>query len=426
MNAELITIGDEILIGQIVDTNSAWMATELNAIGFSIEQITSISDQPEAIAGALDQALQRATVVLVTGGLGPTKDDRTKKVLASYFGSPLVMHQPTLDHVTEFFRKRGMGLTKLNEEQALVPACCEVLPNENGTAPGMWFEKEGKVVVSMPGVPFEMMAIMQQSVLPRLAAMNGGDIIVHKTVLTTGIPESILAEKIEAWEDALPGFIKLAYLPSPEQIRLRFTATGYNKKQLEDEIDQQINKLKELIPEAVFGYGTDSLAAVVGKILACHEKTLGTAESCTGGNIAHQITLVPGSSKWYKGSVVAYSNDLKEDILGVSPGLLATYGAVSEPVVRQMAEGARKLLNTEYAIATSGIAGPDGGSEEKPVGLVWIAVSGPNGTQTTQYRFTNNRERNIVRATQSALNFLRLRLLSDFGLYEKESIEKTK
>jgi len=413
MKAELITIGDEILIGQIVDTNSAWMATELNAIGISVTRITSVSDTREAIVEAIDSAWSHADIVLITGGLGPTNDDRTKKVLAEYFGSQLVNHQETLDHITDFFSKRGMGLTRLNQEQALVPECCEVLFNALGTAPGMLFWRKDQLLVSMPGVPYEMKYLMQQHVLPILASKNTEETIIHKTVLTTGIPESILAERISAWEMALPEYIKLAYLPSPEQVKLRLSAFGNDRMGLEQEIEIQVQQLVRLIPEAAFGFDNDTLAGVVGKLLLERNKILITAESCTGGNIAHQLTLVPGCSAWYKGSVVAYSNEIKEKALGVQSALLETHGAVSEPVVRQMAEGARAFLNADYSIATSGIAGPDGGSNEKPVGLVWIAVSGPTGTLSKNFHFSNNRERNITRSSQAALNFLRIMLLQE-------------
>lgn len=414
MKAELITIGDELLIGQIVDTNSAWMAAELNNIGIEVVQITSISDNNKAITETLDATLLRADVILITGGLGPTNDDLTKKVLTAYFDSELINHQPTLNHITQLFQKRGLPLTRLNEEQALVPACCDVLFNENGTAPGMWFRARNRIVVSMPGVPFEMKGIMQDHVLPRLSEMNRGQAIAHRTLLTIGLPESILAETIESWENALPRHIKLAYLPSPEHVKLRLTARGERQEELNKQIEDQIEKLKILIPDVLFGFNDDTLASVTGRLLSGQGKTLSTAESCTGGNIAHQITLVVGSSDWYRGSVVAYSNEIKSKLLGVSEQDLEQYGAVSEPVVRQMAEGVRRLMGTDYSVATSGIAGPGGGSEEKPVGLVWMAVSGPNGTIAQQMKFSNNRERNITRSTQAALNQLRLTLLNDF------------
>jgi nicotinamide-nucleotide amidase len=408
MKAEIITIGDEILIGQIVDTNSAWMAEELNKIGVGVAQITSISDTPVHLVNALDDAQLRADVIIITGGLGPTKDDRTKKVLAEYFNSELVTHQPTLDHVTAFFKKRGLGVNQLNKDQALVPGCCEVLHNPAGTAPGMWFEHNDKIFVSMPGVPFEMKGIMKGEVLPRLKDKNGGGAIVHKTVHTIGIPESILAEKLEEWEDALPEFIHLAYLPNPGQIRLRFSAFGNDETQLKEAIELEIKKLKAIIPEAIFGYDNDTLAGVVGKILMDKKATVATAESCTGGQIAHSITLVPGSSGWFKGSVVAYSNDVKTGVLKVNPDDVEKYGAVSEQVVKQMADGVRKLTKADYAVATSGIAGPDGGTDEKPIGTVWVAVASPDEIIAQKYTFSNNRERNIIRSSQTALNMLRL------------------
>jgi nicotinamide-nucleotide amidase len=409
--AEIITIGDEILIGQIVDTNSAWMAAELNLISVQVVQITSISDSPEHLVSALNDARTRADVVLVTGGLGPTKDDRTKKVLCEYFDAKMVLHQPTLTHIHDFFQRRGLGVNQLNHEQALVPDCCEVLSNPLGTAPGMWFELDDKVIVSMPGVPYEMKEIMTKHVLPRLLANNGVGAIFHKTVLTVGIPESILAEAIEAWENALPTHIHLAYLPNPGQVRLRFSAFGVNEAALADEVATQIEKLKTIIPGSIYGYGNETLAEVLGCMLIDRNETVAAAESCTGGYIAHNITSVPGSSAWFKGSVVAYSNELKVNLLGVNPVSIDSFGAVSEQVVCQMAEGARTEMNSDYAIATSGIAGPDGGSDEKPVGTVWIAIATPKTTFAQKYSFSNNRERNIIRASQTALDMLRLELL---------------
>jgi nicotinamide-nucleotide amidase len=411
MNVEIITIGDEILIGQIVDTNSAWMATELNCIGIKVAQITSVSDSAAHLAEALDNARKRVDIVLMTGGLGPTKDDLTKKVLCSYFQRNLVLHQPTLFHVANFFKKRGLELTQLNHDQALVIDGCEVLFNECGTAPGMWIEHEGVIFVSMPGVPFEMKGLMESAVLPRLAARSGIQKIVHKTILTFGIGESFLADKIELWENNLPECIKLAYLPSPGQVRLRLTAVGNSEEELLQLVDEEVQKLRQLIPEYIFGYNNDTLASVVGELLMKKGCFVATAESCTGGNIAHEITSIPGSSRWFQGSVVAYSNPIKTKLLAVSEANIEQDGAVSESVVRQMAEGVRKMLGADYAMATSGIAGPDGGTPDKPVGTVWIAVAGPNGIITEKFNFANNRERNIIRSTQAALNMLRLYLL---------------
>ncbi|MFA9391350.1 MAG: competence/damage-inducible protein A [Prolixibacteraceae bacterium] len=411
MKVEIITIGDEILIGQIIDTNSAWMAVELNQVGISVAQITSISDTREHLISALNEAKARAEVVLITGGLGPTKDDRTKKVLAEYFNSELVLHEPTLAHVSQFFIRRGLDVNQLNRDQALVPACCQVLNNPVGTAPGMWFEQDGTIYVSMPGVPFEMKQLMTEQVIPRLKSQNVESKIVHKTVLTIGIPESILAERVSHWEDALPDYIHLAYLPSPGQIRMRFSAFGNDELKLKQKIELEIEKLRLLIPDAIFGYGEETLAGVVGELLKKKGETLVTAESCTGGFIAHSITSVPGSSSWFKGAVVAYSNEVKINLLQVNQQTIEEHGAVSQLVVEQMAIGALQLMNCDYAIATSGIAGPDGGSEEKPVGTVWIAVAGHNNSIVKRYNFANNRERNIIRSSQTALDLLRLMLL---------------
>jgi nicotinamide-nucleotide amidase len=369
MNVEIITIGDEILIGQIVDTNSAWMAVELNQIGLRIAQITSISDNADHLVKALNEAKQRAQVVLITGGLGPTKDDRTKKVLCEYFNSKLIIDPKTLEHVTHFFSKRGMGVNQLNHDQALVPECCEVLDNPVGTAPGMWFDTQEVIFVAMPGVPFEMKQMMSEHVLPRLVSLSGRGKIVHKTVHVIGIGESILAEMVEKWEDALPECIHLAYLPSPGLIRLRFSAFGNDEELLKNTIAIEISNLKQIIPQAIFGYDDDTLAEVVGKLLVERESTVVVAESCTGGFIAHSITSIPGSSRWFKGGVVAYSNEIKKQVLGVGESTLAEFGAVSEQVVVEMAEGARRVLAADFAIATSGIAGPDGGTLEKPVGF---------------------------------------------------------
>lgn len=413
MKAEIITIGDEILIGQIVDTNSAWMGVELNQLGIQVAQITSISDTPEHLIEAITAAKQRADIVLVTGGLGPTKDDRTKKVLTEYFNSKLITHEPTLEHIRDFFYRRGSEVSQLNKDQALVPECCEVIMNPVGTAPGMWFEQDNTVFVSMPGVPFEMKEIMSKQLLPRFAKMTGRGSIVHRTVLTTGIGESLLAETIEQWEDALPDYINLAYLPSPGRVRLRMSAFGVNEETLNAELDKQVEALRMIIPEAIYGYNDDTLAGVVGQMLIERNATMASAESCTGGRIAHKITSVSGSSAWYKGSVVAYANETKVNVLKVDSEVIALNGAVSEEVVKQMADGVRNALHVDYAVATSGIAGPDGGTEEKPVGTVWIAVATPNKTVASLLKFANNRERNIIRSSQAALNMLRLEMLSE-------------
>jgi nicotinamide-nucleotide amidase len=410
MKAEIITIGDELLIGQVIDTNSAWISVQLNLIGIEVVQIVTVSDKPEHLVDALDNAQKRAEIIIMTGGLGPTKDDRTKKTLSGYFQSELISHKDTLDHIANFFAKRGLELTALNETQALVPKICTVLPNDLGTAPGMWFDREGKIFISLPGVPFEMQKILNEHVLPQLKKVNQGFKIVHHTILTYGIPESFLAQQIEEWELSLPEHIHLAYLPSPGIIRLRLSAYGNNKSHLESEINFFVEKLQQIIPDAIFGFNNNTMAEVIGKLLISEGKTLAVAESCTGGNIAHEITMVPGSSNWFKGGIIAYSNEIKIDLLKVDPELINQFGAVSQQVVFEMAQNVRKLFNADYGIATSGIAGPGGGSPEKPVGTTWMAVSSKDKIETVMVRFANDRERNIKRATLASLNMLRLLL----------------
>ncbi len=412
MKAEIITIGDELLIGQVVDTNSAWLGEQLNLAGIKVHQITSISDDREHILSTMGEASLRADVILITGGLGPTRDDVTKQVLCEYFDTCLVFNQQAFENVERLFGMRGMAVTELNRRQAEVPAACTPLPNPEGTAPGMWFEKEGKFFISMPGVPFEMKTMFTNQVMPRLARKTTASFIVHKTILTQGVGESFLAKTIEDWEDNLPKNIKLAYLPQPGIVRLRLTAAGDNKPSLDKQLDEQEAALRRLIPELIFGYGNETMEEVVGRMLKLSGKTLGTAESCTGGYIAHLITSIPGSSAYFKGSVVAYSNEIKMKTLGVNESDLVNYGAVSEHVVRQMAEGARTQLGTDYALAVSGIAGPDGGSDEKPVGTTWIALATPQKTIARKYLFGEHRGRNIRKAALEALNMLRLELKS--------------
>ena len=412
MKAELITIGDEILIGQIVDTNSAWMGQNLNMHGIDVYQVTSVHDNRDHILKALENAAQNADLVLITGGLGPTKDDITKKVLCEFFDTELIFYPEVFDHVKSLLSSRNVVINQLNRDQALLPANCTVLHNSAGTASGMWFEKNNTIFVSMPGVPFEMEAIMTEEVFPRLIKMGITQSIVHKTVLTIGLPESMLAEKIEEWESALPEFIKLAYLPSPMMVRLRLSGYGNDKSLLKSEIDRQVKKLLLLIPEFVFGFDDENLGIVLGRMLVESNQTLAVAESCTGGNIAHFLTSNPGSSAYFKGGVVAYSNEIKNKLLGVPVEFIETFGAVSQQVAEAMATGARKALNADFAVATTGIAGPDGGTEEKPVGTVWIAVAGPSGVKSKMYTFKHNRERNIIRSTHTALNMLRTFLIS--------------
>jgi len=374
MNAELITIGDEILIGQIVDTNSAWIAENLNSIGISVNRIISISDTVESIKASIDDSFNNADLIIMTGGLGPTNDDITKNTLTEYFNCKFITHEETLTQIASIFSKRGLELTELNRKQAEVPDCCTVLPNLLGTAPGMWFERDGKILISLPGVPFEMVGLMQNEVLPRLSKLNEGQVVVHRTIQTFGLPESFLAEKLTQWEGQLPKNIRLAYLPSPTSIRLRLSAYGTKNMDLGSIINVEVEKLGQVIPKYIFGEGDDSLQSVVGRILKQKSATLSTAESCTGGTISQLITQIPGSSVYFKGSVVAYSNQVKEDLLDVDPELIRVNGAVSIPVVEAMAKGVKSRLKSNFAIAVSGIAGPDGGSEEKPVGTICIAI----------------------------------------------------
>ena len=408
MKAEIITIGDEILIGQIVDTNSAWMGQQLNLLGIEVYQVTSVHDDHEHILKALAEAEQNSDLILITGGLGPTKDDITKRTLCEYFNTKLVFHPEVLEHVRSLLSSRNVVINQLNQDQALLPENCKVLHNSAGTASGMWFERNNTIFVSMPGVPFEMEAIMTEEVFPRLRKLGITQSIVHKTVLTIGIPESMLAEKIEKWEEALPKFIKLAYLPSPMMVKLRLSGYGIDELAIKTEIDKQVKELLMIIPEAVYGFDNDNMGIALGRMLMKQGKTMATAESCTGGSIAQFITSNSGSSAYFKGGVVAYSNEIKSNLLGVPSELIQTVGAVSQEVAESMALGAQKALHTDYAVATTGIAGPDGGTDEKPVGTVWIAVAGPSGVSSKKYIFKHNRERNIIRTTHTALNMLRV------------------
>lgn len=414
MKAEILTIGDEILIGQIVDTNSAWIGEQFNLNGIEIYQITSVHDDHDHILDAIDSAGKNADLVVITGGLGPTKDDITKQALCDYFETELFFHQPTLDHIIQRFNRRGIDINKLNRDQAMLPESCTILPNKLGTAPGMWFEKNNTIYVSVPGVPFEMKYLVEHEILPRLRETGKTKAIYHKTVLTQGLPESMLAEKIAHWEDALPKHIKLAYLPNPMAVRLRLSAMGNNTQQLAEDVEFEIGKLQQIIPESIFGYNTETLAEVIGKTLYANGKTMAVAESCTGGYISHLVTSIAGSSNYYKGGIFSYSNESKQNLLGVKEQTLEKYGAVSEQVALEMVEGVKKQLNAHYAISTTGIAGPTGGTEEKPVGTVWIAVSGPNKTFAKKYVFVgDHRERNIVRSSQTALQMLRRMVIVD-------------
>lgn len=408
MLARIITIGDEILIGQITDTNSAWMAARLNENGIRIEGMESIADNAEEIKRALDYAMAHADIILITGGLGPTKDDITKKTLADYFGCGMREDPDTLEMIANMLAARGIDFNELNRSQAMVPECCTVLPNRNGTAPGMWFEKNGKIVVSMPGVPFEMKALLAEEVLPRLKKKFKMGNIVHKTMLTFGLAESVLATRIAGWEDSLPRGLKLAYLPNPSGIRLRLSAYDLEKETARKLIDENFAKLEEMIPEYILGFEGASVHESLAQTLKRRKLTLSTAESCTGGNIARLITSLAGSSDYFLGGVVAYTYDLKEKVLSVDRAFLDQHGAVNATVAEQMALGIRNLTGSDYAISTTGVAGPGQGGESEPVGTVWIGIAHPKGVFSRKVRFGNLREQNIERSSASALNMLRL------------------
>lgn len=404
MKVSIITIGDEILIGQIIDTNSAWIAQRLNEIGLELSKIYSISDTEQAILRTLKRAEELSDIIIITGGLGPTNDDITKHTLAKYFGDKLVRNQEVLHHIKDLFKKFGVDkINKLNEQQADLPSTCKVLFNKLGTASGMWFERGGKHFVSMPGVPHEMKNLMNTYVLPDLQSRFSAGVVVHKTILTQGVPESILAERLAVWESELPSSIKLAYLPSENRVRLRLSTRGDDEGLLNSLIDAQIEKLQTVIPELIFGEEQDRLEQRIGEELLKRNATIATAESCTGGYIAHLITRVAGSSAYYKGSVLAYDNTIKESVLGVKVDTLKSFGAVSEEVVVEMALGVKKIMKVDYAVATSGIAGPTGGTKEKPVGTVWVAIVGPNGVQSIKYQMGTERLWNIKRSASAVL-----------------------
>jgi len=419
MIAEIITIGDEILIGQIVDTNSAWIGQQLNLNGIRVKQISSVSDDREHIVKALKEAEARADVILITGGLGPTKDDITKKTLADYFNVGLVEHAETVEMVRDFFAKRGRELTELNRKQGEVLSNCKVILNHNGTAPGMWIEQNNKIYVSMPGVPFEMKAMVDEYVIPQLKKQFDLPSIYHKTVLTNGIGESFLAERIEKWEDSLAANeIKLAYLPSPGMVKLRLTTYGKNEEDLKAKVEKAIEQLTPIIAEYIYGYEEygkepDQLEKLVADLLLSKKKTLSLAESCTGGYISHLITSIAGSSAFYQGGVVPYHNQFKHNLLGVSNDVFEKHGAVSEECVKAMALGVKIKFNSDYSIAVSGIAGPTGGSDDKPVGTVWIAIASNAGVVTERFQFGTDRNRNIRMTALAALNKIRKIILAE-------------
>jgi len=412
MLAEIITIGDEILIGQIVDTNSAWMAQQLNNAGIRVKQISSVSDSREHILTALKEADGRADLIFITGGLGPTKDDITKNTLAEYFGVGMVENKEALDNVLRIFAKYNRPMLDINKAQAMVPANCEVITNKNGTAPGMWFNVDEKIYVSMPGVPFEMMYMMEEEVIPKIKTLFKLPIIIHKTILTVGEGESFLATRIADIEDSLPKHIKLAYLPKLGQVRLRLSGQGDDEQSLRDEIEQYAAKIVARVSENVAAEEDIALEKSILDFMAERNLTLSVAESCTGGYISHLFTQHAGSSKVFFGGAVSYSNQLKESILGVKNETLDKYGAVSEETVVEMVEGALRNFKSDYAIAVTGIAGPDGGTADKPVGTVWIAVASAQKTVKKKFTFGSKRLQNIERSASAAL-FMLNTLLKD-------------
>lgn len=416
VTASIITIGDELLIGQVVDTNSAWMAQELNKAGVWVQHRVAVGDVWDDIWQALDEESKRSNIILITGGLGPTADDITKPLLCEYFGGKMVMDQPTLEHVTYLFEhvfRRPMPLLDRNKKQAEVPDVCTVLKNERGTAPGMLFNKDGKVFISLPGVPHEMKGLMTDEVLPLLKQRFAMPHIGHRTLLTAGVGESFLAEMIKDFEEALPATIKLAYLPNYGMVRLRLTASGDSETTVENELSEQFEQLKLLVKEFLVVDEDIPMNALIGRLLKQNNKTVSTAESCTGGYIAHLLTAITGSSAYFKGSVVSYDNSIKKNVLHVKEETLQTVGAVSEETVKEMAKGVLSIMQTDYAVAVSGIMGPDGGTEDKPVGTVWVAIANEEKTETKKFNFRFDRQRNIELTAINALNLLRLFIIQN-------------
>ncbi len=413
VKAEIIAIGDELLYGQIVDTNSHWISQELDLIGVKVVRKTTVGDLRADILGAFAEAQNRADIILITGGLGPTQDDLTKPLLAEYFGCEIREVPEAVEAVTAFFRQRGREITPTNILQGYLPSCCTYVPNEVGTAPGMWFKKNGAYWMSMPGVPHEMKKLMKDFVLPKLATLFELPVIYHKVIKTVGIGESWLSDRIHDWENSLPEHIRLAYLPALGHVRLRLTAFGTDRNKLEREVAQQIELVAPSIADYIYGYDEESLESAIGKLLKNSGKTLALAESCTGGYISHLVTSIAGSSAYFNGSVVPYHNRFKESILGVKAETLISQGAVSEETVHEMAAGVRKLFGSDLALSSSGVAGPGGGSDEKPVGTVWIACAGEGFSEAKRLQLSQDRMLNIQVTGIAVLNLLRNCLVRD-------------
>ena len=411
MKVGIIIIGDEILIGQVVDINSSWISREMNKIGFHTETVITVGDEGKSISDAIDKCFECADVVFMTGGLGPTKDDITKKVICQKFNTHLVINEAVLENVKEILGRRGIAITENNHDQAMVPATAMVINNAVGTAPAVMMNRNGKLLFSMPGVPFEMRYLMENEIVPFLKKHYNLAPVFHKTLLLTGIAESILAEKISDWEDSLAKNVRLAYLPAYSSIRLRLSVYQPDEN-TESYINTKIEELKKIVPENIIAYEDIKLEELVGKLLKEKHATVASAESCTGGKVASLITSISGSSEYFKGTVVSYCNEVKANVLGVSKDDLNRYGAVSSVVAEQMAEGARRVMKTDYAVATTGIAGPGGGSDEKPVGTVWIAVATPSRVTSKKYVFGKDRGINIERFAASALSMLIVEMMA--------------
>ncbi|MBK8879739.1 MAG: CinA family nicotinamide mononucleotide deamidase-related protein [Haliscomenobacter sp.] len=416
MQVSILTIGDEILIGQVIDTNSAWMGQQLNRIGMQVGRVISVGDTLDAIHRGLEMALEGAGAVLITGGLGPTKDDITKKALADFFGVELVFHEPTFQRIGLILEKFNRPVTEAHRLQAFLPSNAEVLPNKMGTAPGMWMEWGTQTLISMPGVPFEMKYLMEYEVLPKLQAKYPGTPIGHRTLLTVGEGESTIAARLSTWEDELPDGLKLAYLPSLGQVRLRLTGIGPNAEALNALLDQKVRELASFVTDCLYGTESDQLETAIGRMLKARNLHLATAESCTGGYISHLITSISGSSAYFTGGVIAYSNQIKTEQLGVQEKTLEQFGAVSEQTVREMVSGILARFPAHIALAISGIAGPDGGTPQKPVGTIWIAVGDKHRIQAEQLHAGKDRIKNIQFSSVMALNKLRKFILEYYPL----------
>ena len=406
VRASILTIGEEILYGHILDTNANFISNAMTEIGIQVVLHLSVGDNFQDITDALRMTESKSDVVLITGGLGPTNDDITKKCLAAYFNTEIKVNQKVFDDLAAYFKKRGFPFSESNQKQAELPENAEIIANEMGTAPGMWFEERQKIFISMPGVPHEMKYLVTEKIIPRLGGIYDSSIIYHKMIMTAGLGESWLAELIAPWERSLPEGISLAYLPSYGQVKLRITARGKDKQKLVEEVEACKLELKEYIGKYMYGEDGESIQEAIGKILVARHQTLSVAESCTGGYISHLITSIPGSSNYFQGGVLAYSNDIKRNILRVSPDTLSMFGAVSEETVKEMAGNTLDYFKTDYAIATSGIAGPGGGTDEKPVGMVWVAIAGPKSTDTRKYTILKDRLSNIKYASVASLVML--------------------